>query len=172
MPDCQGSRCSFAMTRLSVSVQPGSSNHRHRIPQHRRYRTEAVGGGHEQRLGQVERYVDVAVTERPAPGAGAMASSSAAAVPLPSSRRSISSRTNIGLRTPTRRNSSMIRPGGPEGVPCTADAPVSSPQGTHVRARPRAAARSRASEVLPTPAGPTRQSSGAAASGFVRRTAM
>ena len=106
------------------------------------------------------------------PGAGTMASRSAAAVPFPSSRRSTSSRMNIGLRTPTRRSSSTIRPGGPEGTPCTATGPFSSPQGTHARARPTAAARSWASYVLPTPAGPTRQIIGAVASGFVRRTAM
>ena len=64
-----------------------------------------------------------------------------------------------------------IRPGGPERAPCTSAARLSSPQATHAWTRPRAAATSHASDVLPTPGGPTRQSSGDGVSGFARRPA-
>ena len=63
----------------------------------------------------------------------------------------MSSRRNTGLRAPTRRSSPTIRPGGPERAPCTSAARPSSPQATHAWTRPRAAATSHASDVLPTP---------------------
>jgi len=47
---------------------PGHLDHRDPLPQPRRHRTEAGGGRHEERLGQVERQVQVAVPEGGAGG--------------------------------------------------------------------------------------------------------
>ena len=77
-----------------------------------------------------------------------------------------------GSRTPTRRNSRTNRPGGPEREPCTSAARPSSPQATHACSRPRAAAPSHSSDVVPAPGGPTRHSGSHGASGFARPTAM
>ena len=59
-----------------------------------------------------------------------------------------------------------MRPGGPERAPSSAAAPVSAPQVIHALARPSAVASSPASIVLPTPGGPSRQSTGDGPSGL------
>ena len=51
------------MTRFSASVYPGSFDHRHPLPQHGRRPAGAGRRRHEERLGQVEPHVEIAVAE-------------------------------------------------------------------------------------------------------------
>ena len=50
-----------SLRRLGV---PGQLDQRHAFPQPQRHRSDAAGRGHEERLGQVERQIDIAVTKR------------------------------------------------------------------------------------------------------------
>ena len=65
----------------------------------------------------------------------------------------------------------QIRPGRSARAPCSAAAECSPLQSTHPQGRPSAAATRRASDVLPTPGGPSRQSNEDGTPGFASRTA-
>ena len=109
----------------------GQLDRQHPFPQHRG--TEPTSSPSRRRAPRTNRTAgrdSGRGTKCPAPGRAPRA----APPRRPPSSRSMSSRTNTGLRTPTHRNSSTIRPDGPERSPCSALAPATA--AGHPCARP------------------------------------